>query len=148
MENDSRKRQDLKTAALRAVRKTMKSFRSFLPLLLGTVFAIGLLVSLLPKELYGRAFPGNPVFDPLIGAALGAVSAGNAMFSYVIGGELLGQGVSLLAVAAFLTTWVTVGFIQIPAESMLLGRRFTLARNGVAFVAALLSACCLSLIVS
>jgi uncharacterized membrane protein YraQ (UPF0718 family) len=133
---------------LRAVRKTLNSFRMFLPLLIGTVFSLGLVISILPSEFYGRAFPGHPILDPLVGAVLGAVSAGNAMLSYVIGGELLSEGVSLLAVSAFLATWVTVGFIQIPAESMMLGRRFTLVRNGIGFISALLVAGCLSIFFS
>lgn len=131
-----------------AIRKTAKSFGEFLPVLTGTVFALGLAFSLVPKEFYSRVFPGNPILDPFVGATLGAISAGNALLSYVIGGELLRQGVSLLAVSAFLATWVTVGFVQIPAESLMLGRRFALVRNAVGFVSALLSACCVSIFLS
>lgn len=131
-----------------AIRKTARSFGEFLPVLAGTVFALGLVLSLVPHGFYGRVFPGNPMLDPLVGAVLGAVSAGNAMLSYVVGGELLRQGVSLLAVSAFLATWVTVGFIQIPAESLMLGRRFALVRNMVGFVSALLVAGVVSLLFS
>ena len=56
------------------------------------------------------------------------------LFLIIIGGELLAQGVSLVAVTAFLIAWVTVGVVQLPAESILLGRRFALLRNIISFV--------------
>jgi uncharacterized membrane protein YraQ (UPF0718 family) len=53
---------------------------------------------------------------------------------------MLNQGVSLLAVTAFLIAWVTVGIIQLPAESTILGKRFSLLRNISAFFLAIIGA--------
>jgi uncharacterized membrane protein YraQ (UPF0718 family) len=53
---------------------------------------------------------------------------------------MLQQGVSLIAVTAFLVAWVTVGFIQLPAESYLLGKRFAFLRNLTAFILAIVVA--------
>jgi len=47
---------------------------------------------------------------------------------------MLSQGVGLIAVTAFIVSWVTVGIIQLPAESAILGKRFALLRNLTAFV--------------
>jgi uncharacterized membrane protein YraQ (UPF0718 family) len=58
----------------------------------------------------------------------------------VLGGELLEAGVGLEAETAFLITWVTVGITHLSAESLLLGRRFAIVRNVVAFVGALVIA--------
>ena len=60
--------------------------------------------------------------------------------SYVLGGELLDQGVSLMAVTALLVSWVTVGSIQLPAEIQTFGVRFSLLRNGISFLFALIIA--------
>ncbi|GAG00736.1 unnamed protein product, partial [marine sediment metagenome] len=76
--------------------------------------------------------------DPLIGAIFGSVSSGNPIISYIIGGELLDQGVSLIAVTAFILAWVTVGIIQLPAESLMLGKRFAITRNILSFITALI----------
>ena len=73
----------------------------------------------------------------MIGALLGSVSAGNPITSYILAGEFLKQGVSLLAVTAFILAWVTVGLIQLPAESLMLGKKFAVARNTVSFVTAI-----------
>jgi len=60
--------------------------------------------------------------------------------SYIFAGELLKQGISLIAVTAFIVSWVTVGVIQIPAESAMLGKKFTLIRNISAFIFAIIVA--------
>ena len=59
------------------------------------------------------------------------------MTSYIIGGELLKNGVSLVAVMAFIVSWVTVGTVQLPAESLMLGRKFALLRNGISLIMAI-----------
>jgi uncharacterized membrane protein YraQ (UPF0718 family) len=58
--------------------------------------------------------------------------------SYIIGGELLKDGVSLFAVTAFIVTWVTVGLLQLPAEAAILGRQFAIFRNILSFILAIL----------
>ena len=78
--------------------------------------------------------------DSFIGSALGSILAGHPITSYIIGGELLEQGISLIAVTAFLVTWVTVGLVQLPVESALLGKKFAITRNITAFLFAILVA--------
>jgi hypothetical protein len=41
--------------------------------------------------------------------------------------------ISLVAVTAFLVSWVTVGSIQLPAEMIMLGKRFAIYRNLICF---------------
>jgi len=119
--------------------KTGKMFAQTLPILGGVLILVSLAISNIPKAWYGKIFTGT-LLDPVIGAAAGSVAAGNPITSYIIGGELLGRGVSLLAVTAFIITWVTVGLIQFPAESLLLGRRFAVARNVSAMVLSVVAA--------
>ncbi len=78
--------------------------------------------------------------DTLIGTLTGGVSVGNPVVSYLIGGELLDQGISLHAVSAFILSWVTLGFIQLPAEVEVFGGYFTMYRNILAFVFTLIIA--------
>ncbi|OYT31107.1 hypothetical protein B6U93_04115, partial [Candidatus Woesearchaeota archaeon ex4484_78] len=75
-----------------------------------------------------------PILDPLIGSSLGSVLAGNPITSYIVSGELLKQGVSLVAVTSFIVAWVTVGIVQLPAESLLLGKKFAIVRNITSFI--------------
>lgn len=117
-----------------AVKKSAKSFYKTLPVLAGVVLLVSLANTLIPKSLYSKVFSKNLVLDSIIGSSLGSVLAGNPITSYVLGGEFLNQGISLVAVTSFLVAWVTVGIVQLPAESLLLGKRFSFLRNFLSFV--------------
>ena len=96
--------------------------------------------TLVPKNLYGKIFTGNQIIDPVIGALVGSIAGGNPVTSYIIGGELRLQGISMFAITAFIVAWVTVGVIQLPAEALMLGKRFAFVRNGISFVTAIVIA--------
>ena len=120
--------------------QTIKSFRQILPIILGVVMLVSLSISLIPKSFYTKIFTGNNIIDPLLGSVIGSISAGNPIISYILGGELLEQGVSLIAVTAFILSWVTVGLIQLPAESLMLGKKFAVTRNVISFISSLIIA--------
>ena len=126
----------LKKAVVNAGKALYKS----LPVLLGVILLIGLINTLVPKSFYSILFQKNAFLDSIIGSALGSILAGNPITSYILGGELLKQGISLIAVTAFLVAWVTVGLVQLPAESLLLGKRFAILRNLSSFVFAIIVA--------
>jgi uncharacterized membrane protein YraQ (UPF0718 family) len=124
----------------KALEGTWNNFKTSMPILVGALLLIGLANSAIPKGFYGSLFTGKSLLDPFIGALFGSIAAGNPVTSYVIGGELLQAGVGLTAVLAFVLSWVTVGIVQLPAESLMLGRRFALIRNAVSFLMAVLIA--------
>ncbi len=115
----------------------LKNMKMSLPILTGILLLIGLINAVIPGELLAKVFTGRKWLDPIIGALIGGVAAGNPLTSYIIGGELLKNGISLIAVLAFILSWVTVGTVQLPAESLMLGKGFALARNGISFVMAI-----------
>ncbi len=129
-----------------AVSKAVKSFWRLLPIILGTILLVSLFISLVPKSFYLSVFGKNSLLNSLIGGFVGSVSIGTPITSYIIGGELLKEGVSLIAVTAFLVSWVTVGIIQFPAESAILGKKFALLRNVTAFFLSIIIALIISLI--
>ena len=112
-----------------ATRKAVRGLLNALPILASVVLLVGLLRTYVSPEMLRSVFGGRPALDVALGTGIGSVSTGNAITSYVLGGELLGEGVSLLAVTAFIVSWVTIGVVQFPAEASVLGRRFALARN-------------------
>ena len=118
--------------------KALKNFGVMLPVLLGVILLIGLFKTYITSDLISSVFRGDLFQDTLLGSVIGSVSAGNPITSYIIGGELLKEGVSLFAVTAFIAAWVTVGIIQLPAEASILGKRFALTRNVFSFIFAIL----------
>lgn len=117
--------------------KTVRGFKQMMPIILSVIMLVSLSIALIPSSFYKIIFTGNNIADPLIGGVLGSISAGNPVVSYIIGGELIAQNVSLTAVIVFMITWVTVGIVQLPAESLMLGKRFAITRNIVSFLTAL-----------
>lgn len=120
--------------------KAAKGLWMALPMILGTIFLISFISVVIPKSFYVSLFSKNPILDSLIGSIIGSVSVGNPIISYIFGGEMLAQGVGLIAVTSFLVAWVTVGIIQLPAESAILGKRFAIIRNLSAFIFAIIVA--------
>ncbi len=117
--------------------KTLNNFGQFLPIVLGSIMLVSIMVTLIPKDFYTKIFTGNELIDSFLGSVLGSVAVGNPIVSYIIGGELLDQGVSLVAVTAFIVAWISVGVVQLPAESLALGKRFSIMRNLLFFFTAL-----------
>jgi uncharacterized membrane protein YraQ (UPF0718 family) len=123
-----------------AISKAGRMLWNVFPLILGTILLVSLMITLIPQSFYLLIFQGNKILDPFIGSFIGSISAGNPLISYIIGGELLKQGISMIAVTAFIVAWVTVGVVQLPAESAILGKRFAFIRNILAFVFAIIVA--------
>jgi uncharacterized membrane protein YraQ (UPF0718 family) len=121
-----------------ATQKTFNSFKQFLPILVGMLLLVSLLIKAVPKSFYVKFFTGNLITDSLFGALFGSIATGNPITSYIIGGELLSQGVSLVAITTFIVTWVTVGTVQMPAEIYMLGKKFTITRNITSFLLAII----------
>jgi len=121
-----------------AFKKTANSFKQMFPTLLGVILLVNLSIALISDNFYKIIFTGNNIFDPIIGGVLGSISASNPIMSYIIGGELISQNISLIAITSFILTWVSVGIVQLPAESLMLGKKFAIIRNIISFLMALL----------
>lgn len=134
------KQNDGKKGILVSFYNAFKSFGTSLPMLFGVILAIGLFQTYVSSRVFREVFTGELLLDTVMGSIMGSISAGNAVTSYIIGGELIKEDVSLIAVTAFIVAWVTVGIIQLPAEAAILGRRFAWLRNILAFVFSVLVA--------
>ena len=114
--------------------KTSRALWKVFPMIIGTILLVSLVNTLIPKSFYTIIFQKNIILDSLIGSVIGSISLGNPIISYIFGGEFLSQGISLIAVTAFLVAWVTVGVIQLPAEATILGKKFAFLRNITSFI--------------
>ena len=123
-----------------SLKKTGRMLLRMLPNILAVILLSGLLMEFVPLESVSRLLGGGLLVDALLGAGFGSVLIGNPLVSYVLGGELLEQGISLMAVTSMLVSWVTVGSVQLPAEIQSFGARFALVRNGLAFIFSLVIA--------
>ena len=120
-----------------AVFNTVQSFKTSLPIMIGILLLINL-INLFFIDYYSKIFTGNLILDPLIGILAGSFSFGIPIISYVIGGELLKEGISLVAITAFIMSWSTVGIFMLPLEAKFLGSRFAVIRNSLNFIFAII----------
>jgi len=134
----NRKQNDDKKNIVSAFFKAFKSFGTSLPIILGVILVLGLCRAFVSVQMLSAVFTGELLRDTVIGALIGSIFAGNAVNSYIIGGELIRENISLIAITSFLVAWVTVGIIQFPAEATLLGRRFACVRNMLGYILAIL----------
>jgi uncharacterized membrane protein YraQ (UPF0718 family) len=134
---NGRKRQGkTRKSVARSFHKAARGFGPAVPILLGVILLLGLFRTVASKQWIVSVFTGHLLKDTVTAGAIGSISAGNPVTSYIIGGELLKDHVSLLAVTSFIVTWVTVGIIQLPAEASILGGRFAITRNILSFILA------------
>lgn len=122
-----------------ATQKTLDTVKTSMPIVIGILMLISFLDPILERY-YSKVFTGNYFVDSLVGALAGSFSFGIPVASYVTGGELLKEGVSLLAVTAFIFSWTTVGVPMLPLEAAHLGKKFAILRNSFNFVVAILIA--------
>ena len=115
----------------------MRTFMNVLPIIIGMILATSLVVTVFSEQVSSGLFGNGEIIDTFLGASIGSIAAGHPLASYLLGGELLGGGVSLIAVTALVVTWVTVGLEQLPPEALMLGTRFALYRNILSFIAAI-----------
>jgi uncharacterized membrane protein YraQ (UPF0718 family) len=123
-----------------ALKKAALSLVAMMPTVLGVVGLVGIFQVFITKEMLASLFTKDPIRDTVVGTLAGGVAVGNAMVSYILGGKLLEQGVSLYAVTAFVLAWVTLGVVQLPLEAQMLGLRFTVARNVLALIFTMMTA--------
>lgn len=109
--------------------RSLRTFINVLPIVIGMLLLTSLAIKVLPIKRAADWFSQQGYLDVFIGTGIGSVAVGHPLASYLLGGELLAGGVSLLAVTALIVSWVTVGVVQLPAEILMLGRRFAIYRN-------------------
>ncbi len=115
------------------LKKISQTLKTMIPMMFGVLLLVSLVTTIWEKQI-PRLFTGNTFLDPLLGALAGSISFGIPLTSYIVGGELLSKGVTLLAVAAFVMAWTTVGVTMLPLEAKFLGKRFAVSRNIINFI--------------
>lgn len=123
-----------------SARKAARVFWRLFPILLGVMLLSSLVIELIPTLIDRGVLGHGPFIDMLIADIIGSIAAAQPVISYLLAGELQKAGVDLYAVTTFIIAWVTVGIIPLPIEATMLGWRFAIWRNAIAFVMAMMVA--------
>jgi uncharacterized membrane protein YraQ (UPF0718 family) len=124
-----------------AIRFFRRAFLSLAPSVLAIIWTIGFILTFLPSGLVLNTIGREAGFQGVIMAAVfGSVVLIPAFIAFPLAASFLRQGADVRAIAAFVTTLVMVGVITAPLEAKFFGKRFTLWRNSLSFVFALVIA--------
>lgn len=124
--------------ALSMARNMMKNI--FLDIF-GILLGIGLLTTLLtPEILHNTIGKANNFLATIIAALTGSITLIPAFAAFPLVKSFLDMGIDLMPATAFLTTLTMVGFVTIPLEKDAFGKSFTIRRNLLSFVSAIIIA--------
>lgn len=124
-----------------ALQMASRMGKGMLASILSIIFAIGLILTLLPPTEIARLASNQSVLLATFTAALfGTVTLVPAFIAFPLVGTLVGAGVSVIPSVAFLTTLTMVGVVTFPLEKRSFGTKFTVVRNSLSFVFAMIIA--------
>jgi len=125
----------------KACKVALKSLLKTAPALLAMLGIVGLILGLLTPEKIASLIGAEAGFFATITAAvIGSLTLIPSLVAFPLAGSLLRSGATVMTISAFITTLVMVGVVTAPMEMKVLGKRFTLLRNGLGIIAALLIA--------
>ena len=124
-----------------AFKVAKKSLLKTAPSLLAMLGIVGLILGLLTAEKISSLIGAEAgIFATLTAALIGSLTLIPSLVAFPLAGSLLRSGATVMTISAFITTLVMVGIVTFPMEMKVLGKRFTLLRNGLGIIAALLIA--------
>lgn len=137
-----------KEKTLKALKMAFRMGRGMAMSIFTIVIAIGLILTILPPEEIASLVSGRNLIVATLGAALfGTVTLVPAFIAFPLIGTLVGAGVHIVPSVAFLTTLTMVGIVTLPLEKREFGTKFTVVRNVASFVAAILIALVMGVLV-
>lgn len=105
------------------------------------IFVIGLILTLLPPTEIATFVGKQSVLVATVVASLfGTITLVPAFIAFPLVGTLVNAGVGIVPSAAFLTTLTMVGVVTFPLEKKEFGAKFTVVRNGLSFLFAIIIA--------
>lgn len=115
--------------------------KSMVGSILSIIFLIGIILTVLPPEKIAEFISKQPlILATIISAAFGTITLVPAFIAFPLVGTLVNAGVGIVCAVAFLTTLTMVGIVTFPLEKREFGVKFTLVRNSLSFVFAILIA--------
>lgn len=111
------------------------------PSLLTVLGIVGLTLGILTPETISKLVGAEAGYLATITAAvLGAITLIPSLVAFPLAGSLLRSGATIMTISAFITSLVMVGIVTAPMEIKTLGKKFALLRNSLGFLAALIIA--------
>lgn len=130
-----------KEKSKKAFKVAGKSLLKSAPSLLAVLGIVGLTLGILTPETISNLVGAEAGFTAtIVAAVLGSITLIPSLVAFPLAGSLLRSGATVITISTFITTLVMVGIVTAPMEIKTFGKKFTLLRNGLGFLAALIIA--------
>lgn len=138
-----------KEKTIKSLKMALRMGRGMALSIFSIIFAIGLILTLLPPATIAE-FVGKQavILATIVSAAVGTITLVPAFIAFPLVGTLITAGISIVPSVAFLTTLTMVGVVTFPLEKKEFGLKFTLVRNGLSFIFAIVIALIMGVIIS
>lgn len=127
-----------KEKTLKALQVSINSLKKLTPAILGTVVLVGLIITIFPKEKLVLLFNHEGLYGFLLVSIIGAIVTIPGPIAFPLAGALLQMGANQELLASFITTLTMVGLATSPIEISYFGKRFTILRQGLSFISAIM----------
>lgn len=132
MKKDNTKRANIKKIFMKSWKQSLMGFWTNVPILLGVILLISIFQQYLSFDFLTHI--DNQFLAAFVANVLWSISTGNPINSYIIAIGIGNLGLYTFIISVFLITWVTVGIVQLPAESFYFGKKYAITRNLLAFI--------------
>lgn len=129
-----------KEETFKSFKKSKKMMQNMIPQIVSILIIIGYLMALFPQEVIKNVLGEDTVVSTILAALVGAITIIPAFVAFPLVGSLVDQGASIVVGVSFLTTLTMVGIATFPIEKQEFGLKFTLIRNIMSFVFAIIIA--------
>jgi len=131
-----------------ALKKAFGMGKGMLFSIFSIIFAIGLLLTLLPpQEIAVFVQKQNVLLATAVSALFGSITLIPAFIAFPLVGTLVNAGVGIVPSVSFLTTLTMVGFVTFPLEIKSFGKKFTFIRNALSFLFAIIIALAMGVVI-
>lgn len=130
-----------KEKTMEALKKALFMGKGMSLSIFAVIFAIGLILAIMPPTEIAGFIENQNVFIATIAAAgFGTITLIPAFIAFPLIGTLSEAGVGIMPSVAFLTTLTMVGIATFPLERKEFGIKFTTTRNALSFLFAIVIA--------
>lgn len=130
-----------------ALKKAWKSFENILPSVLAVILLIGIILSVLDKDLIsGLLGAESGILGMAIAAVIGCITLIPGFVAFPLAASLLEAGAGYAQIAMFLSTLMMVGVATLPMESKYFGKRTAMKRNCLFLALALVISCVMGVV--
>ena len=138
-----------KEKTLQGLRIAVKSFVKMMPYVIIIILLIGVMQGFLSKETITQYLGKSSGFGGVMLAGIaGAILYIPSLVSFPLVASLIKSGASTMVAAAFITTLTMVGFITLPLEIKVLGKKLAILRNLFSFIIALIIAVIMGMVLA